>query len=209
MLILPQFFGRVGQAGGGEPSGTTFEDHFTSPANQRLDDRDGWDVAIQGRRIAFIDPSGLGLSSANETFELDQLETLYMPTIQPDGDGPAYFEVDWIGRNISLNFGYAFLGYVDETNFVGLRFAGIGGVGTRAGNVVNGSFSPLIQWQSFDGDTIRLELEGATLRVYQNGTQQGSTTVDAKFDGATGVGIQIESSTNKGPFFSRWKSGNL
>lgn len=59
-----------------------------------------------------------------------------------------------------------------------------------------------------DGDVLRLEVQGTTLRVYQNGTQLGADITDSTYASGS-AGIVYSASSATVPQIDTWEAGSL
>lgn len=76
----------------------------------------------------------------------------------------------------------------------------------------NGSFGSVLATRSSqftDGDVLRAEAEGTTLRVYKNGVQLGADITDSSITTNGGVGLSYSSALQPGATLDGWSGGDL
>jgi hypothetical protein len=162
----------------------SFTDDFTGTNGQELQNRDGWSLLgsnLSGRCTIY--DNGLGVTNAGGTYGLTLYEAAY-----GESSASRYLE-------FTLAAGWTVTGRlrisiatVDVNNCIGIRILNTGSAGLGLFRRVAGTFTDsAITTQAATGDTYRLEVDdNDTIRLYRNGTQQGSSVAWSEYFTAIG-----------------------
>lgn len=99
---------------------------------------------------------------------------------------------------------------VDHNNFVGFRLAGTGSVGARLVKCVGGVVTDLVTFQGVVNDVYKIEANGSTIKLFKNGTQQGTDQTVTNFTTETSQGLLTTANQIiTGPLFDDFEAGAL
>lgn len=171
-------------------------DNFTGTNGQALSARTGWTVnagsfAIQSNSLR---PSAAATESgarwSGDSFSADQYaQCLIVGTEAGRSIGVAV--------RVSTSGAQTWYGVYLSSSTIAQFFKNVAGTWTQLGSDITG-------WAN--GQTMRIEAEGTTIRVLRNGVQVASATDSAIANGAPGVGGWHSSTTS---LIDDWEGGNL
>ena len=124
------------------------------------------------------------------------------------GDADCYVEAE-LATLTTQGGRYVALRVQDSTNFIGWILAGTGSAGMRLVKVVSGNTTNLLTMQGVAGRVYRIEAEGATIRFYEDGVQQGSDITESSFQTETKQGIVAFNADSTVDFISTYNADVL
>lgn len=109
----------------------------------------------------------------------------------------------------AISQSYCAVRLVDSDNFIGWRCAGTGAAGLRLVKVVSAIITDLISFQGVDESIYKVEANGTTIKIFQDGVQQGTDQTVTDFSTETSQGIVIRSQTGTNPWLDDFEAGAL
>lgn len=135
------------------------------------------------------------VKSSNDTLRVTATSAAVY-TCDDQGSANHYTQMDFTRRANSLyTNSYICVRLVDASNFIGVRQTTFGNLSLD--KVVAGAVTQLVGFTHNNGDTIKIEASGTTIKVYNNGVQQGTdqTVTDHQTETSQGV-VAGDSQTN-------------
>jgi len=181
-----------------------FQDNFVVSVDTNLEDHapdigTAWTVQVGASNGAIVKATTNALTAGNTTRTL---------TTSDDLGITSYYVEATLTSAVNRADRIVVIRAQDEDNFIGWHVTGSGGAGFRLIKVIAGVVTNLITMQPQAASLYRIEVDGTTVKLFEDGIQQGGDVTVSEFASETlqGVVTEIVSTSS---WLTNYASGSL